>query len=78
MDVAGVAGSGVVVEVARCEGTRFESVLRIIANGGDLFGQFKDNGLVGGDGSRGGRVLMLLDSDNLGIDGLDGGAGHAG
>ena len=72
MDIAGVAGSGVVVEVARSEGARFEGVLRITANGGDPIGQFKDNSLVGGGGSRGGGVLMLLDSGNLRINSLNG------
>lgn len=60
------------VVLSSSEVARFRDVLRITVNGGDLFGQFKDNSLVGGGGSRGGGVLMLLDSGNLRIDGLDG------
>ena len=60
------------VVLSSSEVARFRGVLRITVNGGDLFGQFKDNSLVGGGGSRGGGVLMLLDSGNLRIDGLDG------
>jgi len=50
------------------EGAGKESFLRISSNRSELFGESKNDVLVDGSGIGRGRILMLLDSLNLGVD----------
>lgn len=70
--VTSVAFRGRVADLAWRKGTTLQCILSITTDRSNLLSKSKDNGLVRASGAIRSRILMLLNSCDLGIDGLNG------